>query len=117
VFANVDNSDTIAREEIFGPVLSITPARDEEQATAIANDTNYGPNAGIFTNDPETVYAIGGRIRSGMVGITDSSPTSPPPSAASGSRASAAKVSSRVSMPNLESKTMTFEVMPAGQKR
>jgi acyl-CoA reductase-like NAD-dependent aldehyde dehydrogenase len=68
VFGNVDNSYTIAREEIFGPVLSVIPARDEEQAIAIANDTNYGLNSSVFTNDPEKVYAIGRRIRAGTVG-------------------------------------------------
>lgn len=68
VFANVDNSFTIAREEIFGPVLSVIPARDEEQAIAIANDTIFGLNASVFTNDPEKAYSIGRRLRAGTVG-------------------------------------------------
>src|SRR5512143_3348429 len=68
VFADVDNGSTIAREEIFGPVLSIIPADSEEQAIAIANDTIYGLNASVFTNDPEPAYAIGRRLRAGTVG-------------------------------------------------
>jgi hypothetical protein len=45
VFANVDNNSTIAREEIFGPVLSVIPAENEANAVEIANDTIYGLNA------------------------------------------------------------------------
>ena len=51
VFGNVDNASTIAQEEIFGPVLSVIPADDEQHAIAIANDTIYGLNASVFTND------------------------------------------------------------------
>jgi aldehyde dehydrogenase (NAD+) len=68
VFGGVDNSWTIAREEIFGPVLSVIPARDEEHAIEIANDTIYGLNASIFTNDSDKAYALGRKIRSGTVG-------------------------------------------------
>jgi len=68
VFAGVDNGSTIAREEIFGPVLSVIPADGEEQAIAIANDTIYGLNASVFTNDPERAYAVGRRLRAGTVG-------------------------------------------------
>ena len=68
VFANVDNASTIAREEIFGPVLSVIPAASEEQAIAIANDTIYGLNSSVFTNDPDRAYAVGRRLRAGTVG-------------------------------------------------
>src|ERR1700728_1818849 len=51
VFGNVDNSSAIAQEEIFGPVLSVIPAIDEENAIEIANDTIYGLSASVFTND------------------------------------------------------------------
>jgi len=68
VFANVDNASTIAREEIFGPVLSVIPADSEEQAIEIANDTIYGLNSSVFTNDPERAYAVGRRLRAGTVG-------------------------------------------------
>ena len=68
VFGNVDNHSTIAREEIFGPVLSVIPADSEEQAIEIANDTIYGLNSSVFTNDPERAYAVGRRLRAGTVG-------------------------------------------------
>jgi len=68
VFGNVDNSATIAQEEIFGPVLSVIPARDEEQAIDIANDTIYGLNASVFTNDLDRARQVAGRLRSGTVG-------------------------------------------------
>jgi acyl-CoA reductase-like NAD-dependent aldehyde dehydrogenase len=68
VFGNVDNGSTIAREEIFGPVLSVIPADDDEQAVAIANDTIYGLNASVFTEDPDRARQVAGRLRSGTVG-------------------------------------------------
>lgn len=68
VFGNVSNDCTIAREEIFGPVLSVIPALDEEDAIAIANATIYGLNSSVFTNDPERAYAVGRRLRAGTVG-------------------------------------------------
>lgn len=68
VFGNVGNDQTIAREEIFGPVLSVIPAADEAEAMAIANDTIYGLNASVFTNDPDRFYAAARELRSGTVG-------------------------------------------------
>jgi aldehyde dehydrogenase (NAD+) len=68
VFGKVDNASTIAREEIFGPVISVIPATDEEAAVGIANDTIYGLNSSVFTNDPERAYAVGRRLRTGTVG-------------------------------------------------
>jgi acyl-CoA reductase-like NAD-dependent aldehyde dehydrogenase len=68
VFGKVDNSSTIAQEEIFGPVLSVIPARDEEQAIEIANDTIYGLNASVFTKDIDRARQVAGRLRSGTVG-------------------------------------------------
>jgi aldehyde dehydrogenase (NAD+) len=68
VFGNVDNSCTIAREEIFGPVLSVIPAADEADAVRIANDTIYGLNASVFTNDADRAYAVARELRSGTVG-------------------------------------------------
>jgi acyl-CoA reductase-like NAD-dependent aldehyde dehydrogenase len=69
VFGNVDNNSTIAREEIFGPVLSVIPADDEEQAVDIANDTIYGLNARC-SRRPRTCYATARRIRSAPSGRT-----------------------------------------------
>jgi acyl-CoA reductase-like NAD-dependent aldehyde dehydrogenase len=68
VFANVDNSSTIAQEEIFGPVLSVIPADDEADAVRLANDTIYGLNASVFTDDVERARAVAGQLRSGTVG-------------------------------------------------
>jgi len=68
VFGNVDNNMTIAREEIFGPVLSVIPADSEEAAVDIANDSIYGLNASVFTNDSERAYKTARRFRAGTVG-------------------------------------------------
>ncbi|KQT02763.1 aldehyde dehydrogenase [Rhizobium sp. Leaf386] len=68
IFGNVDNTSTIGREEIFGPVLSVIPARDEQEAVAIANETNFGLNAAVFTNDIDRAYSVARQIRSGTVG-------------------------------------------------
>ncbi len=68
VFGNVDNSSTIAQEEIFGPVLSVIPARDEEHAVDLANATIYGLNASVFTNDLDRARQVAGQLRSGTVG-------------------------------------------------
>jgi acyl-CoA reductase-like NAD-dependent aldehyde dehydrogenase len=68
VFANVDNSSTIAQEEIFGPVLSVIPADDERDAIRIANDTIYGLNSTVFTDDVDRAMEVAGQLRSGTVG-------------------------------------------------
>jgi betaine-aldehyde dehydrogenase len=68
VFGNVDNRSTLAREEIFGPVLSVIPANDEAHAIDIANDTAYGLNNSVFTNDHDKAYAVARKLRSGTVG-------------------------------------------------
>jgi aldehyde dehydrogenase (NAD+) len=68
VFGNVDNGSTIGREEIFGPVLAVIKADDETDAVRIANDTIYGLNASVFTNDVDRARAVAGEIRSGTVG-------------------------------------------------
>jgi aldehyde dehydrogenase (NAD+) len=68
VFGNVDNHSTIAQEEIFGPVLSVIPADNEEHAVTLANDTIYGLNASVFTNDVDRAREVAGQLRSGTVG-------------------------------------------------
>ena len=68
VFGRVDNSSTIAQEEIFGPVLTVIPAKDEEQAITLANETIYGLNASVFTNDVGRARRVASRLRSGTVG-------------------------------------------------
>jgi acyl-CoA reductase-like NAD-dependent aldehyde dehydrogenase len=68
VFGNVDNRSTIAQEEIFGPVISVIRASDEEDAIRKANDTIYGLNASVFTPDLDRAREVAGRLRSGTVG-------------------------------------------------
>ena len=69
VFANVNNDMTIAREEIFGPVLSVIPFETEEDAIKIANDTAYGLTNYIQTQDLEKVQRVARKLRSGMVDV------------------------------------------------
>jgi len=69
IFSNVNNDMVIAREEIFGPVLTILPYRDEEEAIRIANDTPYGLAAYIWSNDLARANRVGRRIRAGRVTI------------------------------------------------
>ncbi len=69
VFANVTNDMTIAQEEIFGPVLSIIPYDDEEDAIAIANDTIYGLHGGVYGPDEESAIRVARRIEAGQVDI------------------------------------------------
>jgi aldehyde dehydrogenase (NAD+) len=68
VLAGVSNDWTVAREEIFGPVLCVIPAASEQVAIDIANDTIYGLNSLVFTNDNDAAYAVARRIRAGTVG-------------------------------------------------
>lgn len=68
LFANVDNTSRIAQEEIFGPVLCLIPADDEEDAIRIANESDFGLNGSVMTNDPQAAYDIARRIRTGVVG-------------------------------------------------
>ena len=67
VFADVSNSMTIAREEIFGPVLSIIGYVDVDDAVAIANDTEYGLAGGVWGTDSDKALAVAKRLRTGQV--------------------------------------------------
>ena len=67
VFANVSNSMTIAREEIFGPVLSIIGYTDVDDAVAIANDTEYGLAGGVWGTDTDKALEVAKRLRTGQV--------------------------------------------------
>lgn len=69
VFGNVSNDMTIAQEEIFGPVLSIIPYEDEEDAIRIANDSVYGLAGGVWSGDPERAKRVARRMRTGQVDI------------------------------------------------
>jgi betaine-aldehyde dehydrogenase len=68
IFSNVDNNASIARDEIFGPVLSVIPGETEADLVNIANDTIFGLNASVFTNDVDRAYATARQLRSGTVG-------------------------------------------------
>ena len=68
LFANVRNQSRIAQEEIFGPVLSLIPFEDEEDAIRLANESNYGLNGSVLTHDADAAYRIARRIRTGAVG-------------------------------------------------
>ncbi|WP_028744959.1 aldehyde dehydrogenase family protein [Rhizobium mesoamericanum] len=69
IFADVNNDMRIAREEVFGPVLAIMRFDTEEEAIAIANDTNYGLAAYVQTGDPDRAERVATRLRAGMVHI------------------------------------------------
>lgn len=69
VFAGVTSEMTIAREEIFGPVVSIIAYDDVDQAVALANDTDFGLSGTVFTSDVERGYATARRIRTGNVSV------------------------------------------------
>lgn len=68
LFANVPNDSRIAQEEIFGPVLSLIPAEDEEDMIRIANDSRFGLNGSVLTHDVDAAYRIGRRLRTGGFG-------------------------------------------------
>lgn len=68
LFADVRNDMTIAREEIFGPVLSLIPCDDVEDAIRIANDSSYGLNGSVLTRDVQAAWRIARRVRTGNVG-------------------------------------------------
>lgn len=67
LFANVDNRSRLAQEEIFGPVLSLIPADNEAHAIALANDSFYGLNGSVITQDPEAAYRVASQVRTGVI--------------------------------------------------
>ena len=69
MFSDVTPDMTIAREEIFGPVLSIMPYDDEDEAVRIANDTVYGLAGGVWSGDPERAKAVARELRTGQVEV------------------------------------------------
>ena len=69
LFADVDNSMSIARDEIFGPVLGVIPFKDEDEAIRIANDTTYGLGASVYTTDVRRAFRVAKAIRAGTFGI------------------------------------------------
>ena len=69
IFANVDNKMTVAQEEIFGPVLSIIPYDSEEEAIAMANDSQYGLAGGVWAGTQERALDVAKQLRTGQVDI------------------------------------------------
>ncbi len=69
LFTGVDNTMTIARTEVFGPVSVVIPFRDDDDAVHIANDSDFGLNGGVWSADPVRALATARRVRTGMISI------------------------------------------------
>jgi aldehyde dehydrogenase (NAD+)/betaine-aldehyde dehydrogenase len=69
VLANVENTMTVAQEEIFGPVVTVIPFEDESEAVKLANDVQYGLVATVWTQDPARGHRLARQIKSGTIGI------------------------------------------------
>ncbi|RUZ77956.1 aldehyde dehydrogenase [Mesorhizobium sp. M7A.F.Ca.US.006.01.1.1] len=69
VFADVDNRSRLAQEEVFGPVLSVMPFDDEDEAVALANDSDYGLVGGLWTSNVGRAHRVAGRIEAGLVSV------------------------------------------------
>jgi aldehyde dehydrogenase (NAD+) len=74
IFAGVNNDMTIAREEVFGPVLAILPYKDEEDAIRIANDTVYGLSGYVQSENVAHAYKVAARLRTGNVHVNGAGP-------------------------------------------
>jgi aldehyde dehydrogenase (NAD+) len=74
VFAEVDNSSTIAQEEIFGPVRSVISYEDVDDAIRTANDSDYGLGGSVWTADPDCGKDVARRVRTGTIGINGYAP-------------------------------------------
>ena len=71
VFADVDNSDRIAQEEIFGPVLAVIPYDGDDQAIALANDSEFGLAGTVWSTDDERATEVARAVRTGTIGVND----------------------------------------------
>jgi aldehyde dehydrogenase (NAD+) len=71
IYADVSNDMRIAREEIFGPVLSVIPFDAEEEAIAIANDSDYGLLAGIWTTNLSRAHRVAAQLQAGNISINE----------------------------------------------
>ena len=77
ILGDVDNDMRVAREEIFGPVLSLIPYDDEDDAVRIANDSRYGLSGGVWSADDERAFRVAKRLRTGSVAVNGSYPPFP----------------------------------------
>lgn len=79
VFADVDADAVISREEIFGPVLAVIPYADEDEAVAVANDSDYGLGGTVWSADQERAAGVARKVRSGTIGVNHyvNEPTAP----------------------------------------
>ncbi len=71
VYADVSNDMTIAREEIFGPVVAVIPFEDEAEAIRIANDTEYGLAAGLWTQNLSRAHRVAGALQAGQIYVNE----------------------------------------------
>ncbi|OFB35849.1 aldehyde dehydrogenase [Mycolicibacterium sp. (ex Dasyatis americana)] len=69
IFADVDNHHVVATEEIFGPVLSLIPYSDDDDAVRIANDSDFGLGGTVWTTDPERGLAVARGVQTGTIGV------------------------------------------------
>jgi aldehyde dehydrogenase (NAD+) len=77
LFVEVDNGSRIAREEIFGPVLTVIPYADVDDAVELANDSDYGLSGSVWTSDPDRGVAVASRIRTGTCAVSSGVITEP----------------------------------------
>ena len=77
IFDEVDNSSRLGQEEIFGPVLAVTPFKDDDEAIRLANDVSYGLTAAVWSGDPTKSMRVARAIQAGTVWISDAY-TQPP---------------------------------------
>ena len=75
LFADVDNHATIAREEIFGPVLAVIPYDDDDHAVRIANDSEFGLGGSVWSSDSARALDVARKVQSGTVGINGYMPS------------------------------------------
>ena len=69
LFADVTPQMSIARDEIFGPVISVMPYEGIDEAISIANSSEYGLSGTVFSSDPERAYEVATQIKSGHIGV------------------------------------------------